>query len=102
MRRMLVLAFLLAAAGAAVWWFWLRPSAGRACGHLADLCGLPAGNCREQLGKAGDEMSSRLSRCLFEAKTCPEAIGCAAGAGTRELEKASKEAFDGFKRALDK
>ncbi|HKA90474.1 MAG TPA: hypothetical protein VKE22_22585 [Haliangiales bacterium] len=102
MRRLIVLAFILAAAGAALWWFWLRPSAGRACGRMADLCGLPDASCREHLDRASDETSARLARCLLEAKTCPEAIGCAAGAGTRELEKAGKEAFDGFKRALDK
>jgi hypothetical protein len=102
MRRVIFLAFLVAAACAAVWWFWLRPSAGRACGRMADLCGLPAASCREQIGRASDETSARLARCLLEAKTCPEAVGCAAGAGTRELEKASKDAFEGFKKALDK
>jgi hypothetical protein len=102
MRRIIFLAFVLALACAALWWFWLRPSAGKACGRLSDLCGLPAGDCKEQLGKAPDEIQTRLSRCVSEAKTCSEALGCAAGAGTRELEKAAKGAFDGFKKALDK
>ena len=106
MRRLLALLLVLGAAAAAVWWFWIRPSTLLTCNRVAELCGTQVGDCRERLDDAqkavGGDFSSRLARCVAGAKTCGEAVGCAAGAGTKELERAGKNAFDGFKRALEK
>lgn len=85
MKKVLaVLALLALAAGAGVVVFVTRTPERRACAHAAELCGLSddqVSRCVDSmhsLAKSRPESSAKVTACVADAKSCAEAMGCAA------------------------
>jgi hypothetical protein len=74
----------------------------RACSRLAELCGdgKRLERCDEKLGElrklAGDEAHGKATRCIGEAKTCMNAVGCVAGASLSGVGQFLEGLVDGF------
>jgi hypothetical protein len=94
--RALVIAALLAGCGG-------KNPVDQICGQLATHCDLAAadvGACKTELAEAGvsGELAKKMVACGAEADSCPELLGCYAGAGAAELAGVLDEFREGFER----
>jgi hypothetical protein len=81
-----------------------------ACMRVADLCGVKDGT-KEDLDKcvadvgdwrrmAGDEAVDKGMKCVAEAKTCGEAMGCTTGAGIKGVQGIVNDFMKGLGKGL--
>lgn len=84
----------------------IAPSPARACDHLADLCSqkldpAESAQCTQLFdGIQKNNPVDSSARCVIDAKTCAEAIGCVAGGATRVGLTAGGQLLDGFMKGL--
>lgn len=108
MRKLVVVVGMLAVAGGVAWKLW-RPMPKRACAHMRELCrhdgdSDDAAECVEffdQLrSNAGADEAGKTARCMLDARTCLEAVGCNAGGAVKLGAGAAKSFLDGFQKAM--
>ena len=109
MKKLIVLAVLVAVGGWVAWAKVLRPAPKRACDHIAELCGdsgrgrsddKSCGEFFDALAKQGGEDTGKTAHCVLEAKSCPEAIGCTAGGAVRLGAGVAHDFLDGFQKSV--
>ncbi len=103
-----VLLFLLLAGGAFAYYqlFYAHPRV-RACAHFAELCGADS---RKSCDEAFDGFAKAASKddlapsitCMENAKTCPEAAGCIAGAAGKAGWNAAGDFLKGLGQSFGK
>jgi hypothetical protein len=82
--KKLVLVAVLAAVAYAVYAFVISPPEKRACARAANLCGLGESevqSCVDTLRsveKSNPDSVAKITSCVADAKSCGEAMGCAA------------------------
>jgi hypothetical protein len=110
MKKAVALICVLAICGGGVAAYaYLKNPERSACMRVADLCGEKSGGVKEldqcvdevnQWRKiAGDEAVNNGIKCVDEAKTCGEAMGCVAGAGMKGTQELINDFFKGFGKA---
>lgn len=113
MKKILPIVLVLGIAGAGVGAYAYMRNPGRAaCVRVADLCGEKDGTkekldqCTDQIDQwrkvAGDEPVDKGIKCVDEAKTCGEAMGCVAGAGVSGFKNVVDDFLKGFGKATGK
>ncbi|MGZ3420890.1 MAG: hypothetical protein ACXWUG_06625 [Polyangiales bacterium] len=111
--KKLLAAFLVLGLFAGVAYAYGRSPERSACLKLADLCAPKAKGgvddleqCVDQFKQfrkaVGDEAVDKGLSCVEKASTCPQAVGCVAGAGVKGMSGALKEFAKGFDEALSK
>jgi len=110
MKKALPVIVLLVIIGAGVAAFgYLRNPNRMACVRVGELCNGKDGT-KEQLDQcttqveqwrktAGDEPVDKGIACVETAKTCPEAMGCVAGAGVSGFKNVVDDFLKGFGKA---
>ena len=104
--KKLVLVAVIGAAGFFAYTRFLRPEK-HACSQLADLCGASddkGTQCEDtfvKLRQANVEAANSSTRCLADAKSCPEALGCMAGATAKVGVGAVKDFLNGVGKSLN-
>lgn len=110
MKKALPVLVLLIIIGAAVAGFaYMRNPNRVACVRVGELCGGNAGT-KEQLDQcttqvdqwrktAGNEPVDKGIACVDTAKTCPEAMGCIAGASVPAIKNVVDDFLKGFGKA---
>jgi hypothetical protein len=109
MKKALVLLLLLGVGGYFAWAYLLRPSEKRACAHLVELCSDrdPAqaqARCDEYfdtMKKQSPQEIDTVSKCVREATSCGEAVGCQAGGALRMGLDLGKGLLNGMQKALE-
>jgi hypothetical protein len=107
MKKLLVIV-VLAAAGYAVYAYVLRPPEQRACGRLAELCGLdPDGaqvlRCRQMLDAVKPSNAAAAAQfvtCVGDANSCGAAAGCASGVALSASAGFAKDFLSGLQKML--
>ena len=109
MKTILVVAIVLGVGGWLAYAKVLRPAPKRACDRLVELCG-DAGRDKsddksctdffDQVANSGGDEGGKSARCVLEAKSCPEAIGCAAGGAVKVGAGVAKGFLDGFQKSV--
>jgi hypothetical protein len=84
----------------------IAPSPTRACDRMADLCGQKLEpNDRTQCvqlfeGIQKNDADDKSVKCVLDAKTCAEAIGCTAGGATKVGITAAGQFLEGFSKSV--
>ena len=104
----LVCILVICLGGVAAFAYLKRPERS-ACIRVAELCGEKGGGvqeldqCVDQVEQwrkmAGDEAVNKGIKCVDEAKTCGEAMGCVAGASMKGVQELMNDFFKGFGKA---
>jgi hypothetical protein len=91
---------------------WMRNPGRAACVRVADLCGEKDGTkekldqCTDQIEQwrktAGDEPVDKGIKCVDQAKTCGEAMGCVAGASVKGFQNVVDDFLKGFGKGSGK
>ena len=111
MKKLLVVAVLLGGGGWIAYAKLLRPTPERACARLHALCGAQARDrdddpkdCVELFDTIRDDSgaddAAKTAQCVLDAKSCPEAIGCAAGGAVKLGTGAARGFVDGFAKSV--
>jgi len=111
MKKLVFVAVVLGVGGYFAWAKVLRPAPERACARLHALCGEQARDpgddpkdCTELFdalrndGSADD--AAKTAQCVLDARSCPEAIGCAAGGAVKLGAGAARGFLDGFAKSV--
>lgn len=98
------------AAGVYGYFTFIKTPEVRGCEKLASLCGGASEKpeelkqCVDQMRKlkevGGPEALNQPLKCISDAKTCGEGVGCAAGAYGRAGGKILQDALKGLEKAL--
>lgn len=107
MKKLLVVAVVVAA-GWIAYAKVLRPAPKRACAHLHDLCNSQTrdddASCTDFFDairdNGGSDAADKTATCVLDARTCPEAIGCAAGGAVHLATGAAHGFMSGFERSM--
>ena len=84
----------------------LAHSPARACDRMADLCAQKLEpddrtQCVQLLeGIQKNDADDKSVKCVIDAKTCAEAIGCTAGGATKAGISAAGQFLEGFSKSL--
>ena len=109
MKKLLVVAVIVAAAGWLAYAKLLRPTPQRACDRIAQLCGdsgrassddKSCADFFDALAAHGDEQSGKTAQCVLDARSCPEALGCTAGGAVKIGAGVAKGFLDGFQKSV--
>jgi hypothetical protein len=111
MKKILAIVLVLGVVGGGVAFALMRRTPEQsACMRVADLCGVKDGT-KEDLDKcvtdvdqwrkvAGDETVDKGMKCVADAKTCGEAMGCTAGAGIKGVQGIVNDFMKGLGKGL--
>ncbi len=104
--KKLVFVAILVGAGWLAYAQVLRPAPKRACARLHELCGdtqpdddKSCTDFFDTVRRHSDD-GDKTAQCVLDAKTCPEAIGCATGGALKIGAGAAKGFLDGFNRSI--
>ena len=112
MKKLLVVAVVLAVGGWFAYAKVLRPAPKRACDRLAELCGdhrdrgdrgdddTSCTDFFDTVAKSGGDEAGKTASCVLEAKSCAEAIGCTAGGAVKVGAGVAKSFVDGFQKSV--
>jgi hypothetical protein len=107
MKKLLVVAVVLAAGGWLAYAKVLRPAPKRACDRLAELCGehrksddTSCSDFFDELASSGGEDNGKTAQCVLDARSCPEAIGCTAGGAVKIGAGVAKSFLEGFQKSV--
>jgi len=105
MKKLLVLAVLVAAGLLAYRYVWATPER-RVCSRMASLCDSKdeADQCQRDIAEfrkmASDDDVAKLTSCVAESQSCGEVVGCTAGAYGKVGVRALGDVFKGLGRSL--
>jgi hypothetical protein len=109
MKKLLLVLVVVGAGAFLVHRYVLASPEQRACSKMASLCGMKGeevNRCESDLtemSKAlGSDVRGQAAKCVADAKTCAEAMGCYTGAGLSGLGKALDQFFQGLGKGLQK
>ena len=111
MKKLIVLAVIVGVGGYFAYAKVLRPAPKRACARVHELCGAQArdqgdddNDCGEFFdavaNNAGADEANKAARCVLDARTCPEAMGCMAGGGIKLGAGAARSFLDGLQKSM--
>lgn len=110
MKKVLAVTLVLGLVGGGIAYAVMRTPERSACMRVADLCGAKDGT-KDDLDRcvadieqwrkvAGDEPVDKGMKCVAEAKTCGEAVGCTAGAGIKGVQGVINDFFKGIGKGM--
>jgi hypothetical protein len=109
MKKLLLVLVIVGAGAFLVHRYVMASPEQRACSKMASLCDMKADEVKKceadltEMSKAlGSDVRSKATTCVADAKTCPEAVGCYAGAGMSALGDALNQFMKGLGQGLRK
>ena len=108
MKKLILVALVVAVGGWVAYAKVLRPAPKRACARLHELCNEQSGDADDKsctdffdaLKNSGGDATDKTAQCVLEAQSCPEAIGCTAGGAVKLGAGVAKSFLDGFQKSV--